>query len=202
MLAPWEVLDARVAAGDCRRCADDLRGHRHPAVEGGGGAAGAAVLDRTAGVGDAAAGLERGRPGRSAAAFDARAYRVPDHDAPARARRGRPRRRWAASARAGTASRRCGASTPSDGQQLELGCAATRRSAASRTSTAWAAVAGHHGHADARPPVQIAANPSRTADTLNLRCSSATTGRITERFSLSDRTSPSNTSNSSQPIHI
>src|SRR5271166_6808333 len=44
--------------------------------------------------------------------------------------------------------------------------------------------------------------PVSAADTLNLRCNSATTGRITERFCLSERTSPSSTSNSSQPIHI
>src|SRR5271156_2982142 len=44
--------------------------------------------------------------------------------------------------------------------------------------------------------------PVSAADTPNLRCSSATTGRITDRFCLSDRTSPSSTSNSSQPIHI
>jgi hypothetical protein len=44
--------------------------------------------------------------------------------------------------------------------------------------------------------------PVSAADTLNLRCNSATTGRITDRFCLSDRTSPSNTSNSSQSIHI
>src|SRR6201998_226812 len=81
------------------------------------------------------------------------------------------------------------------------GCAATRRSAASSTSTAWP------WSPDTRATPTSArryssCDPVSAADTLNLRCNSATTGRITERFCLSDRTSPSSTSNSSQPIHI
>src|SRR5260370_138626 len=44
--------------------------------------------------------------------------------------------------------------------------------------------------------------PVSAAEALNLRRSSATTGRITDGFCLSDRTAPSNTSNSIQAIHI
>ena len=89
MLAPWEVLEAVARLLIARRRADHLRGHRHPAVARGRGTAGAAVLDRTAVMGDVAAGLERRRPRRPAAAFDARAHRVPDLHATARARRRR-----------------------------------------------------------------------------------------------------------------
>ena len=161
----------------------------------------AAVLDRTAGMGDAAAGLARRRPGRPAAAFDARAHRVLGRHATACARRDRPGRRWAASARAGTASRRCERDDRRTDSSSNSGCAATRRSAASRTSTAWPR------SPDTTPTPMPArryrsCEPVSAADTLNLRRSSATTGRITDRFCLSDRTSPSNTSNSSQPIHI
>ncbi len=46
------------------------------------------------------------------------------------------------------------------------------------------------------------ASPVSAADTANRRCSSAITGRMTDRFSLSECTSPSSRSNSSQPIHI
>lgn len=82
--AVLDMLGARrgIAAAGRRRSADGLRGHRHSAVEDRGGTAGQAVLDRTESLGDAAAGLERRRVGGSAAAFDARAYRVPGSNAP------------------------------------------------------------------------------------------------------------------------
>lgn len=43
--------------------------------------------------------------------------------------------------------------------------------------------------------------PVSAAETANRRCNSATIGRTTDRFSFSERTSPSRMSNSSQPIH-
>src|SRR5262245_40146253 len=45
-------------------------------------------------------------------------------------------------------------------------------------------------------------DPVSAAETANLRCSSAITGRTAERFCFSECTSPSSRSNSSQPIHI
>src|ERR1700677_4266769 len=80
-------------------------------------------------------------------------------------------------------------------------CAATRRSAASRTSTAW--LRSPDTRATPMPARRYRSwEPVSAADTLNLRCSSATTGRITDRFFLSDCTSPSNLSDSGEPIHI
>lgn len=82
MLAPWEVLDAvsrLLVAGGVLMVYVATVTQLSRIVE---GTAGQAVLDRTESLGDAAAGLERRRVGGSAAAFDARAYRVPGSNAP------------------------------------------------------------------------------------------------------------------------
>ena len=63
------------------------------------------------------------------------------------------------------------------------------------------AVRRDQGDADAARRCR-SSEPVSAADTANRRCSSAMTGRMTERFCFSERTSPSRTSNSSQPIHI
>ena len=72
MLAPWEVLPTVAAQPHPRRRARGVRGDHDPAVEGHRGAAGAAVLDRAAGVGDAGPPVARGRPGGAARAPDGR----------------------------------------------------------------------------------------------------------------------------------
>ncbi len=76
MLAPWDVLDRVVAGAGRRRRADDLRGDRDAAVEGGRGAARAAVLDRASRLGDDAARLERRRVGGAASTQHARAHSI------------------------------------------------------------------------------------------------------------------------------
>ena len=63
------------------------------------------------------------------------------------------------------------------------------------------------GRADTTPPrcPRAGAGPatrSRRPTPRSCRCSSAITGRTADRFCLSDRTSPSSRSNSSQPIHM
>ena len=128
-------------------------------------------------------------------------------DATARARRHRPGAAGSQArgprrlARRLAASRRCDAATARTDSSSNSGCAATRRSAASSTSTAWPR--SPDTTATPMPARRYrSCEPVSAADTLNLRCNSATTGRITDRFCLSDRTSPSSTSNSSQPIHI
>ncbi|BAV41694.1 RNA methyltransferase [Mycobacterium ulcerans subsp. shinshuense] len=105
MLAPWEVLDSVSEAGGRRWRVDDLRGHGDPAVQGCRGRADPAVLDRAEIVGDPAAGLERCRAGRTAAAFHARTHRVSGRRTPAGAGCGSPRATGAANARGAMASR-------------------------------------------------------------------------------------------------
>ncbi len=90
---------------------------------------------------------------------------------------------------------------PAHGQQLELRMCGYQTFGVVEDIDGVAAVTGHHGHTDARPPVQIMRTGlgGRHAEfALQL----GDQGRVTDRFCLSERTSPSSTSNSSQPIHI
>ena len=165
-------------------------------------------------------GLARRRPGRASATHDARAHRVPDQRrklapgavAPMPLRR---KRQLGGSSADVSARLTCLSVSPAD--VFQSSCCAADPAAPTATRSRAARPPGarrrraHRRRGRGRADTTATPTPARRCRSMrtglggrhaNLRCSSATTGRTTDRFCLSECTSPSSTSNSSQPIHI
>ena len=174
----------------------------------GGGDARTAVLDRAAVMGDPAARLERRRPGGAPAAH-MRGHtaflisaRATWRRAPSRRRRCAASASSAAASDRGASSRRAAPQPAPRREQLDLRPRGHQPFGGVEHVDHMRAVAGHHRNARCRPAGADRASRSRRRTRVNVRCNSATIGRTTERFCLSECTSPSSRSNSSQPIHM